>query len=435
MQSQTKTLQLYKPHDVQKAFHEATARYRVASWGRQSGKSTACINDLLLRAWCNPSTRYWFVSPTFEQAKGQYRRLVGMMGPCWDILAKKNQTELRVKLANQSVIQFKSGEVLHNLRGESLNGVVIDEVRDQHPDLWTQVIQPMLRTTKGWAAFVSTPNGFDNFYDLFEKSNHKTGWKSFTAPSTCNPLFTKEELEEAKSEMTEAVFAQEILAEFRDITSGKAYLTNGAHNHRTDSPFTRDGSLVSPHLPIVVGMDFNVTPISWVLGQTNGERFYWFDEIYLENSHTQEASIELIEKVRNHKAGVTICGDASGNAMKTSAVGRSDYAIIEQMLTEAGISWTNITPASNPSVKDRVNSVNMRLKNAQGETALWYHPEHCRHLKRDLERVVWKAGASAILDQHKDPSLTHMSDAMGYPVAELTKVWEPSPGVLRIIRR
>lgn len=360
-----------------------------------------------------------------------------MLSPCWSVLHKKNQTELRVKLENQSEIVFKSGEVRENLRGETLHGAILDEMRDQHADLWPMVIRPMLTTTKGWAAFVSTPNGFDAFHAMYEQAISDTSgkWEMFQAPSTCNPGFSIEEFNEAKNSMSEPIFAQEILAEFRDLTSGKAYLAHGPHNHRRESPFTRDGSLISPHLPIIVGMDFNVTPIAWVLGQTNNVNFYWFDEIHLENSHTQEAALELIEKVKDHKAGVVVCGDASGNAMKTSAVGRSDYAIIEQLLTEANIKWTNITPASNPAVKDRVNTVNMRLKNAQGETTMWYHPEKCPHLKRDLERVTWKVGASATLDQHKDPTLTHMTDAMGYPVAELTKMWEPSPGVLRIIRR
>jgi len=430
-----KTLVLYAPHEVQLRFHNSKARYKVAATGRQFGKSTMANNELISKAWTSPGTQYAFVSPIFSQSREQYRRAI--KGLPKEVLARKSDTELRLDFINGSSIEYLSGDNPDSLRGKTLHGVVVDEVRDQSQDLWGMILRPMLATTNGFAIFVSTPAGFDSFYDLFETAtNDSTGsWEAFSGPSTCNPFFSQAEFEAARSEMTEAVFAQEILAEFRDLTSGKAYLTNGAHNHRTTSPFTRDGSLISPHLPIVVGMDFNVTPISWVLGQTNGLNFYWFDEIYLENSHTQEASIELIEKVKDHKAGVTICGDASGNAMKTSAVGRSDYAIIEQMLTDAGIRWENITPASNPSVKDRVNTVNMRLKNAQGETSMWYHPEKCKHLKRDLERVVWKVGASAILDQHKDPSLTHMSDAMGYPVAELTKVWEPSPGVLRIIRR
>jgi hypothetical protein len=360
-----------------------------------------------------------------------------MFTSCPEVLETDNQTELRVRLINQSEIVFKSGEVLDNLRGETLNGVVIDEVRDQHPELWPMVIRPMLATTKGWAAFVSTPRGFDAFYDLYQFAIlDKSGqWQAFHAPSTSNPLFTIDEREEARRVMSEAEFAQEIMAEFRDLTAGKAYLSHGTHNHQEHSSFTRDGSLISPHLPILVCMDFNVGHLRWTLGQTANSRFYFFNEISLNNSHTQEGARELVARVKGHAPGVYLVGDATGNARKTAASGSTDYTILGEMLDQAKVKWVNYTPDSNPSVKDRVNIVNSRLKSAEGEVFLHYHPIHCPNLKRDFERVVWKKGAQAILDQTSDPSLTHSSDGVGYGVVVFTDTWKPSPGLLRVINR
>ena len=178
-----KTLKLYSPHSAQYAFHTSKARYRVASLGRQSGKSTMCLNELVKLAWENPRTVYWFISPTYDQAKVQFRRLEQLLKPCPEVLSKPtNQSELRAHFINDSQIRFVSGESSHNLRGETLNGVVIDEVRDQSPDLWAQIIRPMLTTTKGWAAFVSTPAGFDSFYDLFERAKTDPDWETFHAP-------------------------------------------------------------------------------------------------------------------------------------------------------------------------------------------------------------------------------------------------------------
>lgn len=429
-------LNLYSPHQGQAQIHKSPTRFNIVCFGRQSGKTTYGLNKILDRAWVGPDNSvYWYVLQTYDAARIAFSRVKQTYSMSPPAFARKpNESLLTVTLNRGQTIFFKSGKNFEDLRAETLDGAVIDEYRQQHKDLWPLVIRPMLGRKKGWADILSTPNGFDHFYDLFEAARIDREWTGFQAPSTVAPWWTPEEIESARRSMTEAQFAQEILAEFRDLTSGKAYLSHGQHNIRETSPFTRDGSLVSPHLPIVVGMDFNVTPIAWVLGQTNGERFYWFNEIHLENSHTQEASLELIERVKDHKAGVVICGDASGNAMKTSAAGKSDYSIIEQMLTEANIKWENITPKANPHVKDRVNTVNMKLKSASGDTLMWYHPQ-CKHLRKDLERVVWKQGANAILDQKKDPTLTHMSDAMGYPVAEMSKLWEPSPGKLSVIRR
>ena len=126
-------LVLYRPHSMQMKLHQCETRFAVASFGRQSGKSTYGINELLRWAWEKPGTRYWFVSPTFPQARVMYRRLIGMLWPVADVMLKKNQTELRVKLVNQSEIRFVSGEVLDNLRGETLNGAIIDEVERPTP--------------------------------------------------------------------------------------------------------------------------------------------------------------------------------------------------------------------------------------------------------------------------------------------------------------
>jgi len=365
--------------------------------------------------------------------------MVGMLSNCWLVIKKRNQTELRLKFINNSQIRFVSGESSQNLRGETIHGAVIDEVRDQHPDLWPMLIRPMLATTQGWATFLSTPNGFDTFYDLAEvaKSDATGRWGFISAPSTANPHFSQDEFEQAKRDMSDAVFAQEILAEFRDLTKGKAYINASRENERLTSPFSLDGGLISPHLPICVFMDFNVNPMAWLLGQYkfSGE-FYFFDEIWLEGSNTQEAAKVLADRVRDHKPGCVVVGDASGNSRRTASAGKTDYTILQDVLSREGIHYENRTPDSNPAVKDRINCVNAKLKGADGAVRLFFHPEKCKHLKKDLDRVCWKPGSGqAIIDKTSDSTLTHISDAMGYGVYELSDKWQPSPGVLRVIRR
>jgi hypothetical protein len=434
--AQTRILRLYSPHSAQRAFHSSKARFRVASWGRQSGKSTACLNDLAWRAWCNPGHVYWFVSPTFPQALVQYRRFVGMLLGCPDVLLKKNQTELRVKLINQATVVFKSGEVLDNLRGETLNGVAIDEVRDQNPDLWKLVLRPMLTTTRGWASFVSTPRGYDQFYDFFQRAEVDPDWESFYAPSTCNPLFTREEYDNAKREMSEDEFAQEILAQFREIGKGKVYLNHGPHNRVEQNPFALPGQRWTPHLPIVVGADFNVGLMAWELGQSKGEAIHFGDEIAVENTNTYECAQILCDRVKGHKSGITIIGDASGKARNSKAT-ETDYQIIVGALREAGHTVVrNLTPDSNPPVRDRVNVMNWCMRSSDGSVRLTYDHKRCLYLRKDCERVSWKEGAQSVeFDKSSDPKLTHSSDAAGYPTYHYGNSWRPKVGKMRVMVR
>lgn len=439
-------LRLYRPHAAQLQIHRSLARYRVAAWGRQSGKSTCCLNELLSYAWCNPGVTLWFVSPTYPQAKVQYRRMLGMLWRCRAVLLKKNQSELRLKLINGSQIRFVSGANFDNLRGETLHGVVIDEMREQHPDLWPLVIRPMLSTTRGWALFVSTPNGFDEFYELFEQARlDRTGtWEAFAAPSTANPLFTEEEAKAARSNMTEDQFAQEILAQFRELNVGRVYKNYSVENERLTCPFggNKINGLWSPHLPIILAPDFNVNPMVWEFGQEKAQDFWWFDELFVENTNTQECAPEMVKRIKamrdaGHRApvAVRICGDPSGTARRSSA-SESDYAIITGALRDASIPFENITPKEAPGVKDRVNNVNAKWKSADGQRHMWLHPDNCPALKKDSLRVVWKKGMDGVIDKKKNPALTHASDAIGYPVSEIA----PIPtihevGRLRVIAR
>lgn len=433
----TRLLKLYTPHRVQLAMHQSKARYRVFAAGRQVGKSTFSNMEMLKKAWENPQTKYAFVSPIFSQAKEQYRRLVNVLNK--EAIQKRSDSELRVELINGSVMEYLSGDNPHSLRGKTLHGVIVDEYRDQQPNLWQEILRPMISTTQGWALFSSTPNGFDAFYDLAEKARTDPDWQLFTGASTCNPLFTQEEFDAAKKEMSEAFFAQEILAEFRDLHSGSAYVNFTEDNLSEAHPFAPPGQIIQPYQSILVALDFNLSPMAWTLGQQAGEKTHWFDEIFLKKSHTQEAALELIARVKQlpMKADpqLILIGDATGKAGQRAAAGKSDYAILEELLTQAGISFENRTPESNPLVRDRINVVNSRLKAADGTRYLTVNPKTCPNLKRDFQRVAWKQGSSFTLDQSSNPDLTHASDGVGYVLCHLHKMWQPSPGRLHTIRR
>jgi hypothetical protein len=235
--------------------------------------------------------------------------------------------------------------------------------------------------------------------------------------------------------MSEDVFAQEILAEFREIGAGKTYKNHGIHNQLSENPFAVRGYDWSHYLPIVVGLDFNVGLCVWELGQVKSGEFYFGDEIALENTDTEQMANVLAERVKDHRPGVILVGDASGNARRTSAVGETDYKIIKKVLHSKGIHYEDKTPTENPGVKDRVNCVNSMLKAADGSVHLRYNPARCKYLKRDFERVKWKQGADGAFLDKSDPLATHASDAMGYPVTLFSNVFRERPGRMRVLVR
>jgi hypothetical protein len=343
-------------------------------------------------------------------------------------------------LIGDKFVWFKSGENFENLRSETLNGCVIDEYRQQSSKLWPMIIRPMLARTKGWCDFLSTPNGFDHFYDLFQMAKDNPEWAAHYAASTEAWWWDTAEVASAKATMTPDEFRQEIMAEFINLFTGRAY-TFGRENISDTNPFCTSASdRFHPYLPLVIGLDFNVNPMCWTLGQQRNNQFYWGDEIYVKNTNTQECAKVLVEKYKSAKTAghraqpnLIICGDPAGNSRNTKAT-ESDYAIITNALRESGISFEDRTPKDHPPVKERINTVNAHFKAADGSVNMWVHPD-CKKLIFDLERVAWKEGQQVILDK-SNPELTHFSDAMGYPVVTLSPLTGVGDvGKLLVIRR
>ena len=60
--------------------------------------------------------------------------------------------------------------------------------------------------------FISTPKGFNHFYDLYGFENKDSDYKSFHFTSYDNPHLPVEELDKAKEELTDNRFGQEYMA-------------------------------------------------------------------------------------------------------------------------------------------------------------------------------------------------------------------------------
>lgn len=427
----------------QKRYDESDKRFNLALCGRQTGKTTMGYRKLVWKPLRSTAQRsmnrhaiYWHVLQTHAAADIVYERYLRMIHPFKSqILRYKSDTEKRVELIGRNNIFFKSGENFEDLRTESLDGAIVDEARQQSKELFTMVLLPMLAKARaldpssGWGDILSTTNGFDWLYDFYNDKINDPSWNVIRSPSTEAWWWTPDEINEIKKNMTELEFRQEILAEFVNIRTGKAYVSFGEWNHSTECPFAL-GKLWSPYHSVVVGMDFNLTPMAWSLGQLAADRWWWFDEVNIQGATkrpvNEEAGIILRDKILAMKdAGyraepnLIICGDATGKATQRTS-NMSDYDIVLAILKDAGITFRNETPEANPSVKDRVNAVNVKCRDALGNVNLFLHPQYCPHLQKDLDRVAWKEGGEFVLDPGPKKMFGHASDGAGYAIHRLT---------------
>lgn len=206
------------PHEGQKAFLKSEARFRAVACGRRFGKTTGAIMDMLLHLQKN-LRHFWWVAPTYQQAKIAFRMLERALPPK---LTKVNKSELRIEFLNLAVFEFKSAERPDNLRGFGLEYLVIDEAAFIDEVVWEDVLRPALADKHGKLLAIGTPKGKNWFYQLWLRGQDPNfpDYASWQMPTWVNPWIPRSEIDELRRTLPERVFQQEIEAMFLEDAGG-----------------------------------------------------------------------------------------------------------------------------------------------------------------------------------------------------------------------
>ena len=372
---------------------DTNERFRVVVAGRRFGKTFLSIAELIDVAVPKEGSHCWYVAPTYKAAKEiAWDMLIARIPPEW--IRKSNETALTLTLINGSTIALKGAEKPDNLRGRSLDFVVMDEFADMRPEAWYEVIRPSLSDRQGSALFIGTPKGRNHFYDLWTQgADGNPDWEAFQYTTIDGGQVAPEEIEAAKRDLDERTFNQEYNAQFVNY-SGIIY-----YNFSREESVNRsadDGSMLH------IGMDFNLDPMSAVVAIRDGSTLKIIDEIVIYGSNTDEIVDEI--KTRFPSRQICVYPDPAARQRKTSAGGRTDLSILQN----AGFAVK--VRERHSAIRDRINSVNARLKSADGQRHLVIDPR-CKQVIKSLERQTYKGGTS---QPDKDSGFDHMNDALGY---------------------
>lgn len=175
--------------------------------------------------------------------------------------------------------------------------------------------------------------------------------------------------------------------------------------------------------PLCWMLDFNVSPMVSLIGQRHDGVFKVHQELIQEEGSVIEMAQWFQELYPTHKAEVWVYGDATGKA-RDAQTGKSDYALIMNVLRHYPVPVRLRVPESNPNVPDRVNAVNRALKDEDGRIGVQIDPS-CVELIADLEGVLRDPrGGIKKTYNVKDSYFrrTHTSDAFGYWVSAVQPV-------------
>ena len=214
----------YKPREPQLKIHEVVDahRFTVGVCHRRMGKTVAALNHLIKDALENTkeAPRYGYIAPTYGQAKRV----------AWDYLVKytaplgaiANISELRVDFMGRR-IQLYGSDNPDSLRGQYFDFCCIDEVGDQNPKIWSEIVRPALSDRMGKCLFIGTPKGNNHFKELRDRAEENPDWGLVEFKASQTGIIPEQELIDARAEMGDDKFNQEYECSFNAAVEGSYY--------------------------------------------------------------------------------------------------------------------------------------------------------------------------------------------------------------------
>ena len=318
----------------------------------------AAINDVVRSALMCKSKNplFGYIAPYRSQAKSvawgylkEYTRDIRLKEP--------NEADLEVTVINPknpdgAKIRLFGADNADAMRGLGFDGVIMDEFGDFKPSVWGLVVRPALSDKQGWAVFMGTPKGKNQFWDAYcDARKSPDEWYALRLTADESQILPESELSALRAQLSPDQYMQEYGCSFEAAILGAFY----GIEMRIAGEQDRIGKVAyDPSLP---------TYTAWDLGYRDDTAIWWYQvtkgEIHLIDHYSVSgASIpeicKVVQKKPYHYGKHYLPHDARAKTL--AAQGKS---IIEQLGEFLGMSNMAIVP--DLSVQDGIQAVRMVL--------------------------------------------------------------------------
>lgn len=265
----------YTPHAKQQEIHNACSDTSTNMWtivcaGRQAGKSKCAKFQAIYWALKNNNVNVWYVCPSEGQAKVAFREIFLECARMGLIKSQiKSKGDIHISFYNGSKIEFKSAES-QALRGNSVHYLILDECAFIKREVIEEEIQFTMNVTGRKILAISTPKGKNYFFELFmrgQSEEFSKDYKSFRFSSKDNPNANLNLIEQFKKSTTDAVYRQEIEAEFVDSAAVFSNIYELSDLQKISQPIKGHRYYMGIDIALAARGDYSVITIVNHLGQ------------------------------------------------------------------------------------------------------------------------------------------------------------------------
>lgn len=220
--------------DFHRALVERTHDRLIAIWHRRAGKDEIVLNAMRTLAMQQPGT-YWHCFPEQKQARKAIwngvdghtgRRRIHQAFP-EGIIKRMQDDDMFIELTNGATFQLIGSDRYDSTVGSGPKGIAYSEWALSNPAAWAYH-SPMIRESKGFAAFITTPRGNNHAKTMFDRAQDNPAWFSQLLSVTETQTLSDEVLAEALEEYQDlhgidlgrAIFEQEYLCSWSGAMIG-----------------------------------------------------------------------------------------------------------------------------------------------------------------------------------------------------------------------
>jgi hypothetical protein len=334
------------------------------------------LRDILIRTM-NELLEEWEIPYTFRASPLPEYQLSFLEGT-HTILLRTILTYQRLRGQNLCAVGFDEADTVPKKDAEQAMNMALARLRSGN-------FQQFYATT--------TPEGHSWAFDTFKK-NAKADTKLIKAKTADNPYLPEGFIESLEENYPEQLIKAYLNGDFVNLTMGQVYDRFDRNIHVCNQLPSYDNEILR------VGLDFNIQNTNCVVGVRDRDKLVIIDEI-TKMHDTDAMAKELLRRYPNQK--ILVYPDASGGNRSTNA-SATDISILESY------GFTNMSPRSNPPIKDRVSAVNALLKNGKGEVRLAISP-CCRTLIECFELQAYDEKTG---EPDKQNGYDHILDSLGY---------------------
>lgn len=307
------------------------------------GKTYVCLATLLLLCKAYPNSKWCVIRESIPTLKRTTLESFKKLVPS-NFVKSYNQNDHIYTFTNGSQILFMAEDYANDkdfdrFKGLEVNGFLLEQIEElqegllkicfiragRHiiPKMPRPMIMANVNPTLAWPK--------EQVYERYNNGTLPPDWYYEPAKISDNPALFNDAvyMHNVTAHLDPLTKARMIDGDWAAFAVDKPYFYNfslGKHCIKTYTP--------NPHLPLIASFDFNVQPMTCIIGQALGMNdLYIFKEYEINNGSSEEMCERILSDFPQFIDTIEVTGDATGRNRTSMTRGNlNHYRIIREML-------------------------------------------------------------------------------------------------------